>query len=453
MVNTVNTRELVLDLLMAIEKGEGFSHKLLKDTLDKYDYLDRKDKAFMKRIVEGTLERQMYLDFVINAYSNTPVIKMKPLIRSLLRMSTYQLLFMQVPDRAVCNEAVKLAAKRKFVNLKGFVNGVLRKIAASKENLPSPSRENMTDYLSITYSMPIWLVEKWVKELGAKVTEGVLQQLLQVSPVTIRVKESVTAEDKEVLLTQMREQGIEAQAHPYLPYAYTLSHLEGMHQVPGFGQGLIAVQDVSSMLAVEAAGIKPGSLILDVCAAPGGKSMLAAEKTGPKGMVIARDLSDMKVSFIEENAGRMCLDQVRVQVQDATVLDESMIEKADVVLADLPCSGLGIISKKRDIKYNVTPESLQELCELQRQILDVVCQYVKPGGTLIYSTCTINPMENEENRAYILSKDGFEASSLDEYLPEILWSHTTKEGFLQLIPSVHQTDGFFISRFVKSDRI
>ena len=447
MVNTVNTRELVLDILMAIEKGEGFSHKLIKDTLDKYDYLDRKDKAFMKRIVEGTLERQMYLDFIINAYSNTPVGKMKPLIRSLMRMSAYQLIFMQVPDRAVCNEAVKLAAKRKFVNLKGFVNGVLRKISGSKENLPTPSREDMVSYLSITYSMPVWLVEKWIKELGADITEGVLKQLLEISPVTIRMKESVNAEDKEALLEQMKAQGIEVEAHPYLPYAYTLSHLEGMHQVPGFSQGLIAVQDVSSMLAVEAAGIQPGNLVLDVCAAPGGKTMLAAEKTGPKGMVIARDLSDMKVSYIEENAGRMCLDQVHVQVHDALLLDESMVEKADVVIADLPCSGLGIIAKKRDIKYNVTPESLKELQELQRQILDVVSQYVKPGGTLIYSTCTINPMENEENRRYILEELGFKAESMDAYLPDVLKCKTSAEGYLQLIPSVHQTDGFFISKY------
>ncbi len=449
MVNTVNTRELVLDILLAIEKGEGFSHKLLKDTLDKYDYLDRKDKAFMKRIVEGTLERQMYLDFIINAYSNTPVNKMKPLIRCLMRMSTYQLLFMQVPDRAVCNEAVKLAAKRKFVNLKGFVNGVLRKIAASKEGLPAPSRDDMVSFLSITYSMPTWLVEKWISELGADVTEGVLKQLLEISPVTIRIKESISAEDKKMLLTQMKDLGIEVEAHPYLPYAYTLSHLEGMHQVPGFSQGLLAVQDVSSMLAVEVAGIMPGSLVLDVCAAPGGKTMLAAEKTGPDGVVIARDLSDMKVSFIEENAGRMCLDQVRVQVQDATVLDESMIGKADVVIADLPCSGLGIIAKKRDIKYNVTPESLEELQALQRQILDVVSQYVKPGGTLIYSTCTINPMENEENRKYILEALPFDAASLDDYLPDALKSATTKEGYLQLIPSIHETDGFFISKYTK----
>lgn len=449
MVNTVNTRELVLDILMAIEKEEDFSHKLLKGTLDKYDYLERKDKAFIKRMVEGTLEQQLYLDFVVNHYSNTPVHKMKPLIRNLLRMSTYQLLFMQVPDRAVCNEAVKLAAKRKFVNLKGFVNGVLRKIAVSKEDLPKPSREDMANFLSITYSMPKWIVDKWMKELGEEVTEGVLKSFLETQPVTIRMKESMSLEDKENLLSQMKEEGIEINAHPYLPYAYQISHLEGMHQVPGFAQGLITVQDVSSMLAVEVAGIKEGDFVLDVCAAPGGKTMLAAEKTGPNGLVIARDLSDMKISYIEENAGRMCLDQVRVQVFDALVLDETMIEKADVVIADLPCSGLGIISKKRDIKYHVTEESLVELQVLQRQMLDVVSQYVKPGGVLMYSTCTINPMENEDNRAYIVDTLGFEPVSIDKHLPKQMQKETTKEGYIQLIPSLHKCDGFFISKYRK----
>lgn len=449
MVNTVNTRELVLDILLAIERGEGFSHKLLKGTLDKYDYLERKDKAFIKRMVEGTLEQQLYLDFIMNEYSNTPVHKMKPLIRCLLRMSTYQLLFMQVPDRAVCNEAVKLAAKRKFVNLKGFVNGVLRKIAVSKEALPKPSREDIANFLSVTYSMPKWIVEKWILELGEDVTEGVLKSFLEIQPVTIRIQESVSKEDKEKLLEQMREEGIDVKAHPYLPYAYQISHLEGMHQVPGFSQGLITVQDISSMLAVEVAGIKEGDFVLDVCAAPGGKTMLAAEKTGPDGLVIARDLSDMKVSYIEENAGRMCLDQVRVQVFDALVLDETMIEKADVVIADLPCSGLGIMSKKRDIKYHVTPESLVELQTLQRQMLDVVSQYVKPGGILLYSTCTMNPMENEQNRDYIIQNLGFEALSIDAYLPETLIGDTTKEGYLQLIPSLHISDGFFISKYRK----
>ena len=449
MVNTVNTRELVLDILIAIEKEEDFSHKLLKGTLDKYDYLERKDKAFIKRMVEGTLEQQLYLDFVINHYSNTPVHKMKPLIRNLLRMSVYQLLFMQVPDRAVCNEAVKLAAKRKFVNLKGFVNGVLRKIAGSKDALPAPSRKDMAEFLSITYSMPKWIVEKWMKELGEEVTEQVLKGFLEAQPVTIRIANSVSEADKEKLLAQMAEEGIEVNAHPYLPYAYQISHLEGVHQVPGFAQGLLTVQDVSSMLAVEAAGIKEGDFVLDVCAAPGGKTMLAAEKTGPKGTVLARDLSDMKVSYIEENAGRMCLDQVRVQVFDATVLDETMIEKADVVIADLPCSGLGIMSKKRDIKYHVTEESLLELQTLQRQMLDVVSRYVKPGGVLLYSTCTINPMENEENRTYIIEELGFEAESIEPYLPKELQGETAKEGYLQLIPSMHQCDGFFISKYRK----
>ncbi|MFI3237671.1 MAG: 16S rRNA (cytosine(967)-C(5))-methyltransferase RsmB [Lachnospiraceae bacterium] len=450
MANAVNTREIVLDVLLTIEKGETFSHKVLKDTLDKYDYLDRKDKAFMKRMVDGTLERQIYLDYVLDHISNTPVKKMKPLIRVLLRMSMYQILYMdQVPDRAVCNEAVKLCAKRKFVNLKGFINGILRKVCSQKDQLPIPDRSNMSEYLSVTHSMPMWIVEKWISELGVEKTERVLEDLLSVKPVTIRVKQSLSDTEVEELIKEMLAKGIEVSKHTYMDRAYKLSHLDGLYQVPGFSNGLITVQDVSSMLAVEVAGITPGDFVLDVCAAPGGKTMLAAEKTGPTGRVLARDISDMKVSYIEENAGRMQLDQVQVQVHDALVLDESLIGKVDVVLADLPCSGLGIMGKKRDIKYHVSKESLVELQHLQKQMLEVVSSYVKPGGVLVYSTCTINPDENEHNRMYILDELGFEAESLDDALLVGLQGNTTREGYLQLLPGMHDTDGFFISRFRK----
>ena len=382
MSQTVNTREIVLYLLLSIEKGEDFSHKLLKNTLDKYDYLDRKDKAFMKRILEGTLERGRYIDFCIDAYANTPVRKMKPLIRVLMRMSVYQLLYMDtVPDRAVCNEAVKLCAKRKFINLKGFINGTLRKIASEKEKLPIPSKDNIVEYLSIIHSMPEWIVEKFIKEIGEEQTKLVLESFLETKPVTIRFKQSLQKDIEEELLEEMKECGIEYTKNQYLQKVYALTHLDGMHQVPGFNKGLLTVQDVSSMLAVEICGIKEGDFVLDVCAAPGGKSILAAEYTKSSGRVLARDLTEMKTSFIEENAGRMMIDNIDVEVYDATILDNNMLEKADIVIADLPCSGLGIMGKKRDIKLHVTQDSLIELGCLQKIILDNVVKYVKPGGT------------------------------------------------------------------------
>ncbi len=452
MANTVNTRELAAELLMAVEKDEGFSSDLVRGALNKYDYLDRRDKAFLKRLTEGCLEKQIYLDFILNQYSNTPVKKMKPLIRAILRSGLYQILFMeQVPDRAAINEAVKLAGRRNFSNLKGFVNGVLRSAATGKEQgtLPVPSKENLTQYWSVTHSIPAWLVEKWRRELGDQLTEGMLDTFEKPQPVTIRLREFMSAEERRELLLQMEAQGVESSPHPYLPYACCLTHLEGVHRLPGYSQGLFTVQDVSSMLCVEAADIWPGAFVLDVCAAPGGKACLAADRTGPEGRVLARDVSDLKLSAVEENAGRLQIDWLEVQLWDALVFDESMEEKADVVLADLPCSGLGILGKKQDIRYHVTPESLLELQQLQRQILTVVSRYVKPGGTLIYSTCTIDPLENEDNRTYIMEELGLLPESIEEYLPQQLRRESAKDGYIQLLPGQDECDGFFISRFRK----
>ncbi|MCD7864270.1 MAG: 16S rRNA (cytosine(967)-C(5))-methyltransferase RsmB [Lachnospiraceae bacterium] len=452
MANAVNTRELAVELLMSVEREDGFSSDLIRGTLNKYDYLDRREKAFLKRLTEGCLEKQLYLDFILNQYSNTPVRKMKPFIRALLRSGVYQILWMdQVPDRAAINEAVKLAGRRNFSSLKGFVNGVLRSVSTANANgtLPVPSRENLTEYLSVTHSIPAWLVEKWRQELKDEATEKMLLAFEEPQPVTIRLREFMSQEERQELLTRMQEQGVEVSQHPYLPYAYCLTNLEGVHRLPGYQQGLFAVQDVSSMLCVEAAGIREGDFVLDVCAAPGGKACLAADKTGKNGRVLARDVSDIKLSAVEENAGRLQIDWLSVQLQNAVEYDESMEAKADVVLADLPCSGLGILGKKQDIRYHVTPESLLELQTLQRQILDVVVRYVKPGGTLIYSTCTIDPLENEDNREYIMKELGLKPESIVQYLPEQLRRETAGEGYIQLLPGRDLSDGFFISRFRK----
>ncbi len=453
MKNETNIREIALDALLAIEKELDFSNRILKASLDKHDFLERNEKAFIKRLVEGSLERRIYLDYVLNTYSNTKVNKMKPLIRVLLRMSVYQILFMdQVPDSAACNEAVKLAGKRKFVNLKGFVNGVLRKICKSKENLPMPSEENMVQYLSVVFSMPEWIVEHFLFELGEEKTKNLLWQLQEVSPVSIRFQSKCEEAEMLELLEQMKDKGIEVEANPYVKKAYFLHKLDGMQQVPGFVEGKITVQDSSSMLAVLCAGISKGQKVLDVCAAPGGKTLYAAELVGQQGQVIARDLTEHKIQMLEDNLQRMNLTQVQTQIHDATVLDPSLVETADVILADLPCSGLGIMGKKRDIKYHITKEACEELVQLQKAILETVVNYAKPGAVLLFSTCTINQSENQENRNFILEHLGLEAESLDDYLPDELKSETTSKGYLQLIPGIHNTDGFFISRFRKKEK-
>ena len=443
-----NTREIILDMLMEINAGKEYSHKVIGQVLEKYNYMNGQDKAFMKRVTEGTIERQIQLDYILNSFSNVPVNKMKPLIRNLLRMSVYQLLFMEsIPDSAVCNEAVKLAGKRKFHNLKGFVNGVLRNVARNKEAITYPNKEKEPiKAMSVLYSCPEWLVKMWSEEYGAEGCEQILKGLLEIHPVTIRIEETLPETEKEVVLKQLNEKAKQVEKHPYLPYAYTVKGLEGLANVPTFVEGRMTVQDVSSMLAVEAANIQSGDFVLDVCAAPGGKSLHAATKTGEKGSVEARDVSERKTDLIEENKSRLKKEWVTTKVWDAAVLDESMIEKADVVLADVPCSGLGILGKKRDIKYRVTEESMESLGVLQKEIIDTVWQYVRPGGTLLYSTCTIHRAENQDMVSYVTEKYPFETESLNPYLPKELWSETTERGFLQLLPGIQESDGFFIAR-------
>ena len=443
-----NVREIVLDTLLSLEREGQYSNQLLKAVLDKYDYLEVRDKSFIKRVTEGTVERQIELDYYLNHYSSVPVRKMKPLIRCLMRMSVYQLLYMDtVPDSAVCNEACKLAAKRKFGNLRGFVNGVLRNISRNKEHLPLPDEKtNPAARLSVEYSMPEWLVQHWLDEYAEEITETMLRGLLEIHPVSLRFRTDLSAKEREDICRKMENEGAILQRSSYLPYLYTMEYGGNMTGLPGFAEGQWIVQDISSALAVEAAGIKAGDFVLDACAAPGGKSLLAAERAAK---VLSRDVSEEKTGLIRENADRMGAENIEIQVWDATQFDEAYKEKADVLLLDVPCSGLGILGKKRDIKYHVSPEGLKNLSDLQKRIVRTCAGYVRPGGTLLYSTCTINRAENEDNVRWFLEQFPFEAVSLDDSLPEELQGETTKKGYLQLIPGVHACDGFFIAKFRK----
>lgn len=447
-----NTRELVLDVLMEVLEKGAYSHLVIRDVFDKYNYSDSRDKAFVKRVTEGTLERLIQIDYILNRFSKVPVSRMKPLIRNLMRMSVYQLLFMDnIPDGAVCNEAVKLAGKRGLRGLSGFVNGVLRTIARNKNELPYPERaQGDKAYLSVKYSMPEWLVELWLSAYGTEKTECILEGLLQEHPVTVRFREERWSHKKEEWLAALRKAEVEAKQHSYLPYAYQLKNTQGIRNLPGYEEGWFTVQDVSSMLAAEISGSfgqEGGTqiLVLDVCASPGGKAMHMADRIGKKGKVLARDLSQYKASLIRDNIERMGYENIEVQVYDACEPDEGLIGKADLVLADLPCSGLGVMGKKRDIKYRIRKEALAELEALQRQILHVIWQYVKPGGLLIYSTCTMNPGENEQMVEWFTKEHPFVPESLAPYLPGIL-AGEGERGMLQMFPRIHETDGFFLAR-------
>ena len=430
----VNGRELVLDMLLMVEKEEEYSHRLIQDVLSKYDYLETVEKSFIKRLFEGTLERRIELDYYIDRVSSTPVRKMKPVIRNLLRLGVYQIYYMDsIRDAAAVNEAVKLAAKRKFVNLKGFVNGVLRKAASTKGSIALPDKEKeYPGYLSVKYSMPEWIVEHFLSQFSKEKTESLLEGMLRVRPLTIRFALDMGEEEKEKWLREVRKRGVNPVVHTYVKEAYYLENCDNVTLLPGFDEGRFTIMDASSMEAVKNAHIKPGDFVVDICAAPGGKAMLAAEYAGKEGLVSAWDVREGKVSLIEENAERMKLTNLKAKVWDATVFDESVAGKADVVICDVPCSGLGVMGRKRDIKYRQKPEALKSLPILQKKMVENAVRYLKEGGYLLYSTCTINRAENEE---------------VVEYIRENL--NLTVECMTALYPDEHDTDGFFFARCKK----
>lgn len=457
MSDTTNLRSAALTALHQIIEQNRPSHLVIRETLAAHPEYSRQERAFFTRLCEGTVEQMLRLDYVLMQCSSVPIRKMKPLIRTLMRMSVYQLLFMDsVPDSAVCNEAVRLAGKRGFSGLKGFVNGVLRAVCRLDREKTLPERgENVHQYLSIKYSMPLWLVDYLAGQFGEERIETILQGFLTERPLTVRMNlsQADAGEIKKSLLAQNitieKPFADEVSAyHDEFPETLALSGTGNLQEVNAMCDGLIQVQDIASMLPVYAAGLKKGDRVVDVCAAPGGKTLHAADILAGTGSVTARDLTEEKVRLIRENIDRSGFKNISAEVWDASVFDPSLEEQADVVIADLPCSGLGIIGKKPDIKYRMTHDQIRELAGLQRKLLTVVSRYVKPGGKLIFSTCTLSREENQDNRNWFLEQfNNFVPTELSDSHFRPFEEASAREGYIQLIPGIHPCDGFYVAAF------
>ena len=454
-ISVKNTRETAFQVIYKVLEENAYSHVVLRDALRGSEEMEKRDRAFLTRLVEGTLERLITIDYMLNQVSKTPVKKMKPIIRTVLRMSVYQLFYMDsVPDSAVCNEAVKLVKGKGLQGLSGFVNGVLRNVARKREFWESeafyPDRiKTPALHLSIRYSLPEWLCGYFIREYGLEAAEKISEGSLRNPKTTIRCNTGKI--EKNELARSLSQQGFEVENGVYAKDALYLSGYDSLEKIPEFSEGLFQIQDESSMLVAELAGLKRDTVVLDVCSAPGGKALHAANllETLGGGTVIARDVSENKTFLIKENKERLQVNNITIQVADATVLEESMIEKADVVIADLPCSGIGIMAKKPEIRYRMTPENQKELVELQKNILKVVHRYVKPGGILMYSTCTINKEENEIQARELCSRYGFTPALSEEIVPWALRGDIQENGWIQLLPGIHACDGFFIARLKK----
>ena len=443
MTKAINEREIVLEVLLEITEQGMYSHIVLRDVLNKYQYLEKKERSFITRVTEGTLEHMMEIDYILDQFSKVKVKKMKPVIRNIMRSAVYQMKYMDsVPVSAACNEAVKLAVRKGFGSLRGFVNGVLRNVARNLDQIEYPTEP--LQRLSIQYSMPEWILNLWLKAYDSDIVEQMLQAFQRETPLTIRCNLRMVTPKQ--LKEHLEAEGVTVKVHPYLEYAFHISGFDYLGDLESFQNGEFSVQDISSMLVSELAGPKEGDYVIDVCAAPGGKSLHMAEKLNGSGHVEARDLTEYKVGLIQENIERTGLSNVEAVQQDALIFDETSVGKADIVLADLPCSGLGVLAKKTDLKYKATKEGADSLAKLQREMLKNVQAYVKDEGKLVYSTCTINPAENMDNVHWFLNEyPEFELIDIHGLLCEELQKDVKENGCIQLLPGVHQSDGFFLA--------
>lgn len=461
----MSPREASATAVINIIEQKKASHHVVAAMLRDNNNWQPVERAFAKRLTEGTIERLFLIDFLLDRVSSTPVRKIKPWIRSVLRCGVYQLIYMDaVPASAACNEAVKLVKKRGFQSLGGFVNGVLRSIARDGQNiLKEALTESGERGLSLKSSTPEWLIRQWVRDYGQETAEMIAMAQFEDHPLTIRT--NLSRNSTEELKERLRVRGINVKPAAYCNNALFISACEGLDGLEEFQEGLFQVQDESSILAGLSMELRGDETVLDLCAAPGGKCLHIADRlrylSGSRraedapvaeksttGRITARDLTEGKCALIRENRDRCHFDNIVIEQADACIYDPAWEARADLVLADLPCSGTGVIGRKPDIKYNMSEQQQEELIKLQREILTQAVRYVKPGGKLLFSTCTLNQDENDGGRKYLI-RLGMKPISLFSVPVTGLDTASIKDGYLQLIPGIHDCDGFYMALFQK----
>lgn len=435
-------RKIAYGIVCGTLEDDGHSDELFHRCLERHGDLSPQQKNFVKYLAYGTIERCIELDTLLDRYASVKVRRMERPVRTALRMALYEILHMErVPDAASCNEAVELVKDMGCGKYAPFVNGILRTMVREKDSLTL--REDWQ-----RLSLPCDLMEHLTAGYGKKTARKMGAAFLgRRGETTLHIRtDRIPWSEYAGHLT---ESGIPFRRGYYMEEALILEKVSDIRTLPGYGEGLFFVQDESSMLPVQCAGIRPDDMVIDICSAPGGKAMHALMKLGEGGRLVARDISEPKVDRIRENAGRMGFANISVEVWDAARPDPRYREKADVVLADVPCSGIGIIGRKPEIKYHAL-ERAGEMVPLQREICRASSALVKPGGTFVYSTCTVNGAENEENVRWMERELGLQCEGLDQYLPESLCNKMTERGMLQMIPGIQESDGFFVARLRKT---
>ncbi|MBP3696603.1 MAG: 16S rRNA (cytosine(967)-C(5))-methyltransferase RsmB [Clostridia bacterium] len=438
-----SARQAAFEALLKIQKEGAYSNLVVDATLKENEHFDERDKAFFSNLVYGTLDRLILIDYNLSMYLNQPVRKLKPELHTILRLGTYQLLFLdKVPSRAAVNESVNLAKVNKSAFAASLVNAVLRRVADNGLKLPEGS-ENDPDYLAIKYSCPEWLISMWIEAYGFDNAIALAEKALEAAPVVVKVNTLKTTVDD--LIWKLAEEGVVAEKSTKFPDSLVLNNTGAVEELLAYQEGLFHAQDFASQICCKALDAKPGETVFDLCSAPGGKAFTIAQSMQNTGCVRAFDIYQSRVELIKNGAKRLGLDNVYTYLSDATIFNENY-GMADRVLCDVPCSGLGIIRRKPEIRFKKSAE-IDNLPEIQYSILCNATKYLKDGGRLVYSTCTLNPKENDEicNR-FLEEHPEFEAVKV---LPE-LRRYSENDKYLTLMPHIHSTDGFFVAVFQKN---
>ena len=439
-----NPRYLAFKALYKVETENAYSNLTLDSFLKNSD-LDSRNSAFVSSLFYGVLEKKLSLDYIISKFSSIRLKKIEKKTLVILRMGIFQMVFMdKVPDSAAVNEAVKICKKEKLYQSGGFVNGVLRSVARAENRFPLPEKSNITKYLSVKYSCPEDIVKLWTSDYSSEIAEDILENLSGRPPIFAKVNTLKTSRDS--LAEKMKNEGIEVENVECLDSAVEIKYSGSLSELESFKQGLLHIQDLSSQICCEILSPKSGDVISDVCSAPGGKAFNIAERMGGVGKVNCYDIHEHKLKLIKSGAKRLGIDNVSVYKRDA--LSEEPLEISDKILCDVPCSGLGILRRKPEIRYK-NDLGIESLPDVQYKILENSAKYLVSGGIIIYSTCTLHRAENRDVVDKFL-KNHSEFEPFPIVLPQgIKRTIDEPDNQLTLFPQTNNTDGFFISAIKK----
>lgn len=449
-MTNISGRHLARLVLDQYEKDDAYLNLALARVLNQYNQVARREKDFCSELVYGSARHLLKIDFILGRLLSRPLDSLKTPVKNILRLAIYQLLIRpEIPEHAVVHAAVAEIKKTKFAGLAGLVNGVLRNFLRSRDRIAFPEREtDPVGYLALEYSHPQWLVERWLKRYGPEATERILKIDNQQPPLTVRINRNRT--DVSAFKSELTKLGIPWRPGLFLAEAITFPELPcPLEDFGPFRDGRIFVQDESSMLVAHLLDPRPGETIIDLCAAPGGKSTHLAELTADQCRILSVDDHPHKVDLIRENAARLKLKSIEPVLGDARNFAPENLPAADAVLVDAPCSGTGVLRRRVDARYRRRPEDIPALVGLQREILRQAARLVRPGGRLVYSTCTLEPEENQDQIKWFLENfSDYRIESYRERLPSGIGSYLAEpeSKWATLLPIPDGGDGFFMCR-------